>query len=99
LKSYSHDLTPRQLQCLHFIVQYTFERLYQPSIREIGEYMGIVSTNGVADHLKALRRKGYLGEQTKQETRALKFEDKALMLIKCSDTLRARPIIVPKEAK
>lgn len=32
----------------------------QPSYREIGDAMGIRSTNGVSDHIKALIRKGYL---------------------------------------
>jgi repressor LexA len=31
-----------------------------PSYREIGDAMGIRSTNGVSDHVKALLRKGYL---------------------------------------
>lgn len=34
-----------------------------PTIREIGEHLGIRSTNGVPDHLKALKRKGYLQQQ------------------------------------
>jgi repressor LexA len=33
---------------------------YPPTLREIGNHMGIRSTNGVSDHLKALERKGYL---------------------------------------
>jgi len=36
------------------------ERGYPPTIREIGKQMGIRSTNGVNDHLKALERKGVL---------------------------------------
>ena len=31
-----------------------------PSLREIGDALGIRSTNGVADHIKALVKKGYL---------------------------------------
>jgi repressor LexA len=33
---------------------------YPPTLREIGNFMGIRSTNGVNDHLRALERKGYL---------------------------------------
>ena len=36
------------------------DRGYPPTLREIGEHMGIRSTNGVNDHLRALERKGYL---------------------------------------
>ncbi len=53
-------LTERQRQALDFISQCLRERGYPPTLREIGRHMGIRSTNGVNDHLKALERKGYL---------------------------------------
>ncbi|MCA9552040.1 MAG: transcriptional repressor LexA [Myxococcales bacterium] len=53
-------LTERQRQILDFISKRIDEQGYPPTIREIGEEMGIRSTNGVNDHLKALERKGYL---------------------------------------
>ncbi|MEM1023830.1 MAG: transcriptional repressor LexA [Myxococcota bacterium] len=53
-------LTRRQEQILQFITQRIEEQGYPPTIREIGEEMGIRSTNGVNDHLKALERKGAL---------------------------------------
>ncbi|CDF32750.1 unnamed protein product [Chondrus crispus] len=53
-------LTDRQRQILDFITHRIQEQGYPPTIREIGEEMGIKSTNGVNDHLKALERKGYL---------------------------------------
>jgi repressor LexA len=53
-------LTVRQQQALDFITACLSERGYPPTLREIGEHMGIRSTNGVNDHLKALERKGYL---------------------------------------
>lgn len=59
------ELTDRQKEILSFITRTSEERGFPPTIREIGEEMGIASTNGVNDHLKALERKGYLtrGEQ------------------------------------
>ena len=33
---------------------------YPPTLREIGNKLGIRSTNGVNDHLRALERKGFL---------------------------------------
>ena len=45
---------------LEFIGQSIESRGYPPTLREIGEHMGIRSTNGVNDHLKALEKKGYL---------------------------------------
>lgn len=53
-------LTDRQKQVLSFISESIQERGYPPTLREIGERMGIRSTNGVNDHLKALEKKGYL---------------------------------------
>jgi repressor LexA len=53
-------LTERQRQILEFITRRTEEQGYPPTIREIGTEMGIRSTNGVNDHLKALERKGFL---------------------------------------
>jgi SOS-response transcriptional repressor LexA len=56
-------LTARQEQTLDFIRKSIEERGYPPTLREIGEYMGIRSTNGVNDHLRALEKKGYLKHQ------------------------------------
>lgn len=53
-------LTARQREILDYITASIAERGYPPTIREIGRQMGIRSTNGVNDHLKALERKGYL---------------------------------------
>jgi repressor LexA len=67
-------LTKRQEQTLDFIRRQIEERGYPPTLREIGEYMGIRSTNGVNDHLRALERKGYLRRED-MKSRALKLVD------------------------
>lgn len=54
------DLTARQQQVLEYIRTSIARRGYPPTLREIGAHMGIRSTNGVNDHLRALERKGYL---------------------------------------
>src|SRR6185295_72207 len=64
-------LTKRQAQTLDFIRQSIEERGYPPTLREIGESMGIRSTNGVNDHLRALERKGYLRRED-MKSRALR---------------------------
>lgn len=53
-------LPPRQKQLLDFVAAYQDQKGVPPTLREIGEAMGIRSTNGVSDHLKALLKKGYL---------------------------------------
>ena len=67
-------LTKRQEQTLDFIRRSIKERGYPPTLREIGEHMGIRSTNGVNDHLRALERKGYLRRED-MKSRALKLVD------------------------
>jgi repressor LexA len=68
-------LTKRQAQTLDFIRQSIEERGYPPTLREIGESMGIRSTNGVNDHLRALERKGYLRRED-MKSRALRLVGK-----------------------
>ncbi len=65
-------LTKRQEQTLDFIRRSIEDRGYPPTLREIGEHMGIRSTNGVNDHLRALERKGYLTRED-MKSRALKL--------------------------
>ena len=67
-------LTDRQQQVLHYIRQSIHERGYPPTLREIGAHMGIRSTNGVNDHLRALERKGYLTRED-MKSRALRPVD------------------------
>ncbi len=64
-------LTARQEQVLRFIRQSIVDRGYPPTLREIGAHMGIRSTNGVNDHLRALERKGYLTRED-MKSRALR---------------------------
>jgi repressor LexA len=51
-------LTDRQLEVLRWIADYIRERHFPPTLREIGEGIGVTSSNGVTDILKALRVKG-----------------------------------------
>lgn len=68
------QLTHRQQQALDFISSCLDANGYPPTLREIGEHMGIKSTNGVNDHLKALERKGYLVRE-ELKSRALRPVD------------------------
>lgn len=53
-------LTPRQREVLEIIEQHMRERGYPPSVREIGEAVGLTSPSTVHAHLAALQRRGYL---------------------------------------
>jgi repressor LexA len=54
------DLTARQRQVLEFIDAEVRGRGYPPSVREIGEAVGLSSSSTVHAHLAALQDKGYL---------------------------------------
>ena len=53
-------LTPRQREVLEIIELHMRERGYPPSVREIGEAVGLTSPSTVHAHLDALQRHGYL---------------------------------------
>ena len=53
-------LTPRQRTILEVIRASVTSRGYPPSIREIGDAVGLTSTSSVAHQLRTLERKGYL---------------------------------------
>ena len=54
------ELTERQRQTLRFIADTVSARGYPPSVREIGEALGLASSSTVHSHLQTLQRKGYL---------------------------------------
>jgi repressor LexA len=53
-------LTPRQRRVLDVIRDAVERRGYPPSVREIGEAVGLTSTSSVAHQLKVLEEKGFL---------------------------------------
>lgn len=53
-------LTDRQRKVLEVIRSSVAERGYPPSIREIGDAVGLTSTSSVAHQLRTLERKGFL---------------------------------------
>jgi repressor LexA len=53
-------ITQRQKQILQFIEAQTRQRGYPPSVREIGQSVGLTSPSTVHSHLNTLTRLGYL---------------------------------------
>ncbi len=53
-------LSGKRLQILNFIADSQRERGYPPSVREIGEAVGLTSSATVHTHLAVLQREGYL---------------------------------------
>ena len=53
-------LTPRQQRILNVLREAIEQRGYPPSIREIGDLVGLASSSSVAHQLKVLEEKGFL---------------------------------------
>jgi len=70
-------LTDRQQMTLAFVRERILDGL-PPTLREIGRFMGIRSTNGVTDHLLALERKGYIRLERGRIRRGIVLVDRCL---------------------
>lgn len=56
----NRDLTGKRREILEFIARQIQERGYPPTVREIGEAVGLTSSSTVHTHLTTLQRQGYL---------------------------------------
>jgi repressor LexA len=92
-------LTARQREALDFITYCLDERGYPPTLREIGEHMGIRSTNGVNDHLKALERKGYLvrEELKSRALRPIDMDDAKVSIPILGNVAAGQPILAQEQ--
>lgn len=54
------EMTDRQRVVLRFVHAHTVTHGNPPTLREIGAELGIRSTNGVNDHIRALERRGLI---------------------------------------
>ena len=68
-------ITEKQKIILKFIISEIEKNYRPPTIREIGKRVGISSTNGVRDHIKALITKGYI-KKTHMKSRGYKLTTK-----------------------
>lgn len=64
------QLTAKQQQIYDYIISFTDEHGYPPSVREIGEYVGLKSPSTVHFHLKGLQSAGLI-TQAAGKTRAI----------------------------
>lgn len=78
------ELTERQRVIFDSIVAHIGAHGTPPTMREVGLAHGIVSTNGVRDHLLALRRKGWLRPVPKRfQTRSTVPTQEAVAQVTC----------------
>lgn len=92
-----HGLSNRQLEVLQFISGFMGTHGVSPSFREIGEGLGIRSTNGVSDHVRALERKGFVERSRgRGAARSLRLTELAIEEVEPVDTsLVSQPESVP----
>ncbi len=73
------DLSARQRQILDFIQKSITERGYPPSVREIGQAVGLSSSSTVHAHLTALEKKGLLRRDPTKPRAIEVLDDEAWM--------------------
>ncbi len=72
--AYARSLTKRQQEVLDFIRAEIHRKGFPPSVREIGEAVGLSSSSTVHSHLSALESKGYI-RRDPSKPRALEVFD------------------------
>ncbi|MEO6059812.1 MAG: transcriptional repressor LexA [Candidatus Limnocylindria bacterium] len=87
----SHDAA-RRMRILESIARAVAERGYPPSVREIGEVVGLASPSAVHHHLTALERDGLI-ERGSRSSRALRLTARGE-----AELSGGRPRAVPREA-
>ncbi len=70
-----NTISKRQLQVLEYIAEYSKSHGYPPSVRDIGEHVGLASPSTVFTHLTSLEQKGYIRRE-KESARAIIILDK-----------------------
>jgi repressor LexA len=81
------EITKRQQQVLDFINAFQHEQGVPPSLREIAAHFGFQSMTAAADHVRALRRKGFLEIQPGRA--------RFLKVLSPFDALRKRVVDIP----
>ncbi|MFB9234456.1 transcriptional repressor LexA [Plantactinospora siamensis] len=89
------DLTARQRRILEFIRNWVERYGYPPSVREIGEAVGLVSPSSVAYQLKELERKGFLRRDPNRPRAVDVRPPSDLMDDEAARAQRPRPAYVP----
>jgi repressor LexA len=94
---FTPDLTERQQRILDFIRETVERHGYPPTVREIGEAVGLVSPSSVAYQMGVLQRKGYLRKDPNRP-RAVDVRPPSELMFDDEEAVRAQrpaPAYVP----
>lgn len=84
----------KQIQVLRFIHEYQSKNGFPPTIREIGEHVGLSSSSTIHGHIERLIKNGYLlkkGEKTK--ARAIEVTAKGFEMLGISSNAGKIPVL------
>lgn len=88
------DLTTRQQEILNYIIMEVQKKGYPPSVREIGEAVGLSSSSSVHAHLEKLEEMGYLRrDPTKPRAIEVLSNDSPIGPINNANNLQYVPIV------
>ena len=65
-------LTPKQQAILDFVGEFSRDHGFAPSLREIGEAVGLTNVSAVRGHVAALEKKGYIAKEA-DKARSIRF--------------------------
>lgn len=77
-------ISKRQLQVLEYIAEYAAQHRYPPSVRDIGEHVGLASPSTVFTHLTGLEQKGFI-QRERDSARAITILEKGWQILGQSD--------------
>ena len=81
MRTREQGLSKRQAEILDYIVRQINLKGYPPSVREIGEAVGLQSSSTVHNHLTQLEQKGYIRRDP--------TKPRAIMILKTNDEMEA----------
>ncbi|MFL2020170.1 transcriptional repressor LexA [Weissella hellenica] len=84
----------KQLDILKFIYEKQQQRGYPPTVREIGDGVGLASSSTVHGHLTRLQNKGFIQKKA-EKTRAITVTNTGIQALKKADILALPDISAP----
>lgn len=93
------EATPRQLEVLGHFSAFAEKHGVPPTLRELADLIGVRSTNGMNDHIRALEHKGYM-EHRANKSRTIRLTPSGLALLGLGPTEepKAKVIVVKQYA-
>src|SRR5580700_9785007 len=86
------DLTKRQQEIFDFIKRYSARHGYPPTVRDIGQAVGLASSSTVHQHLANLERGGML-KRDPSKPRAIELLDRAVQEVRNLVRPNALPLV------